>query len=324
MIMEIVHGHRALSRRLRRPVVGIGNFDGVHRGHLHLLGEVRRRAAATGGEAVVLTFSPHPAKVLAPRLAPPLITSERRKLELLGEAGIEVCVAEPFDARLAALPPDAFVDDVLVGALGVTEVCVGYNFTFGRARAGSATTLAERGRERGFVVAVIEPISVDGIVCSSTKVREFVLAGRMDGAALLLGRDFEVEGPVVRGDGRGRTIGVPTVNLQPETELLPRPGVYAGWALLPSGERHDAAINVGTNPTFTADAAASGLRVEAHLIDFAARELVGARVRLGFALRLRDEQRFPSVDALVTQIRRDIEATRAAAAARAAGSVPPE
>jgi riboflavin kinase/FMN adenylyltransferase len=323
--MEIIPGHRALPRKLRRPVVGIGNFDGVHRGHVELFAEVRRRAAAVGGEAVVFTFSPHPAKVLSPRFAPPLITTERRKLELIGASGVDACLVEPFDAALAALSPEAFVDQVLAGALGAAEVCVGWNFTFGRGRAGDARALAELGRARGFGVTVIEPFAVDGIVCSSTKVREFVLEGRMDGAALLLGRDFDLDGTVVRGAGRGGSIGVPTANLRVATELVPRGGVYAGWAELPAGEgageRFAAAINIGYNPTFTGAGAATGnAGVEAHLLDFPPRPLYDISLRFGFVARLRDEARFASADELVAQIRRDVEATRAVAAARRVGA----
>jgi riboflavin kinase/FMN adenylyltransferase len=319
--MQLVHGHRALGRALRRPAVGIGNFDGVHRGHQRLFEEVRRRAAALGGESAIFTFQPHPAKVLAPQLAPALITTPERKLELIAEAGIDVTVVEPFDHAFAAVTAERFVEEVLVGALGVAEVCVGYNFTFGKGRGGDARTLEELGRRRGFAVDVIEPITVDGIVCSSTKVREFVLAGRVDGASLLLGRDFEVDGTVERGAGRGRQIGVPTANLVAATELLPRTGVYAGWAELPSGARFDAAINLGTNPTF----GASGLHLEAHLLDFpvdgSSGDLLGSALRLGFTARLRDERRFASAEELVAQIRRDVEATRSLRAAARAGSV---
>ncbi len=312
--MLIATGHNALPRRLRHPVVAIGNFDGVHRGHVHLFGRARELARQLTGEAVVLTFEPHPAKVLAPAYAPPLITPLGRKLELIGEHGIEVTVVERFDAALAARSPADFVEQVLEAGLGAQHVCVGYDFTFGKGRAGDVHTLAELGSERGIATTIVPPFSVGGMVCSSTKVREFVLEGRVEGAALILGREPEVEGEVVRGDGRGRTIGVPTANLRVETELLPKTGVYAGWAE-PLGQaraRHPAAINVGNNPTFTTDGA---LSVEAHLLDFDA-DLYGRRLRLGFAERLRPEERFPSAQALVAQIRRDIDRARAIMAAR--------
>jgi riboflavin kinase/FMN adenylyltransferase len=312
--MLIVRGYNALPRRLCRPVVAIGNFDGVHRGHAHIFHEVRRLAAElrSDAEAVVLTFDPHPAKLLAPSFAPPLITTEARKLELIAAAGIDVTVVQPFDRAFAAKSPETFVDEVLVAALGAANVCVGHDFTFGAGRSGDTAQLGALGAARGFAVHVVPPYSVDGIVCSSTKVREFVLEGRVDGAALLLGRDPEVEGEVVRGDGRGRSIGVPTANLRAETELVPKNGVYAGWAERPGEARHAAAINVGTNPTFAREGAVT---VEAHLLDVD-EDLYGARLRIGFVRRLRAEERFASVAELVAQIARDIEQTRAVWKAR--------
>jgi len=316
--MLVATGHRALPLRPGASAVAIGNFDGVHRGHQRLFAEVVAQAGQRGAEPVVLTFEPHPARLLSPAFAPPLITPLSRKLELIEAQGIRVCVVEPFDRALAALSPAEFVDEVLVGALGAAHVCVGYDFTFGKNRGGDADALRAIGEARGFAVSVIEPVSVEGIVCSSTKVREFILEGRVEGAAMLLGRDVEIEGEVTRGAGRGSSIGVPTANLRPTTELLPRGGVYAGWAQRQGGQRHDAAINVGTNPTFNggdgigrADGAAR-VTIEAHLLDHDGGDLYGEHLRLGLSARLRDEARFASVDALITQIARDIEAAREA------------
>jgi riboflavin kinase/FMN adenylyltransferase len=310
--MEIFRSYNALHRPLRAPVVAIGNFDGVHRGHAHIFAQAEERARAGGGEAVVLTFEPHPAKVLAPSFAPPLITTPARKLELFAACGLDAAVVQPFDREFASMSAEAFVERVL-GGLGARHVVVGYDFTFGTKRSGNVTRLTELGAANGFSVSVVPPVSVDGIVCSSTKVREFVLEGRLDGAALLLGRPHEVEGVVVRGAGRGRTIGVPTANVQSETELLPSKGVYAGWGQrLSDGTRWGAAINVGTNPTFVSGQVIS---VEAHLLDCDS-DLYGERLRLGFVQRLRDEERFPSREALVAQIGRDIQQARATWAAR--------
>lgn len=311
--MDIFRGHKSLPRPLRNPVVAIGNFDGVHRGHAFIFQQARRLAEGLGGESVVLTFDPHPAKVLAPSFAPPLISTPTRKLELIAATGIDVTVLEPFDRAFASRSAEAFVQEVLAAGLGARHVVVGYDFTFGQKRSGNVQQLAELGPRHGFGVTVVAPVSVEGIVCSSTKVREFVLEGRVDGAALVLGRDPEVEGEVVRGDGRGRTIGVPTANLRSETELLPKTGVYAGWAeRLRDGRRWVAATNVGTNPTFVAGQA---VRVEAHLLD-CDEDLYGERLRIGFAARLRDETRFDSRDALVAQIRKDVEETRIVMGAR--------
>jgi riboflavin kinase/FMN adenylyltransferase len=311
--METFRGHTALSRRLRNAVVAIGNFDGVHRGHAHIFREAKRLATGLGGEAVVLTFDPHPAKLLAPTYAPPLITPLPRKLELIAAEGIDVTVVEPFDRAFASRTPDEFVRGVLVDGLGAKHVVVGYDFTFGQKRSGNTEMLAERGRELGFGLTVVPPVSIEGIVCSSTKVREFTLEGRVDGAALVLGRPVEVEGEIVRGDGRGRTIGVPTANVRLETELLPKNGVYAGFAVrLNDGKRWIAAINVGTNPTFVDGI---NVRVEAHLLD-CDEDLYGQRLRVGFVERLRAEERFTSREALVAQIHEDVKQTRTIMSAR--------
>ncbi|MGZ3443682.1 MAG: hypothetical protein ACXVDD_29370, partial [Polyangia bacterium] len=195
--MDTFRGHTSLTRRLRNPVVAIGNFDGVHRGHAHIFQEARRLAAGLGGESVVLTFDPHPAKVLAPSYAPPLITPLGRKLELVAQEGIDAAVVEPFDRAFAGRPADDFVRDVLVEGLGAKHVVVGYDFTFGAKRSGNVQRLRELGATLGFALTVVPPVSVEGIVCSSTKVREFVLEGRVDGAALVLGRAPEVQGEVV-------------------------------------------------------------------------------------------------------------------------------
>jgi riboflavin kinase / FMN adenylyltransferase len=298
--MLISRGIEVLERPLRDPAVAIGNFDGVHRGHARLFEETRRLSGS--GEAVVLTFDPHPAKVLAPAYAPPLITPLGRKLELIEAAGMDAVVVQPFDAVFASRSPKEFIDGVLVRGLGAKNVVVGWDFTFGKQRAGTVEVLKADGR---FAVTVVPPVSVDGLVCSSTKIREFVAEGRVDGARLILGRPYEIEGEVVRGDGRGRTIGVPTANLRPATELLPKNGVYAGFGLV-RGQRFAAAINVGTNPTFVAD---RPVVVEAHLLELDA-DLYGETLRLQLVERLRAEERFPSVEALVAQIKKDIERAR--------------
>jgi riboflavin kinase/FMN adenylyltransferase len=303
--MMIARGMDSLERPLRNPVVAIGNFDGVHRGHARLFEETRRLAGSD--DAVVLTFDPHPAKILAPAYAPPLITTLDRKLELIAENGIDVTVVQPFDLAFAARSPAAFLEEVLVRGLSARGVVVGWDFTFGAHRAGTVDLLKADGR---FGVTAVPPVSIDGLVCSSTKVREFVAEGRVDGARLILGRPFEVEGEVVHGDGRGRTIGVPTANLKPKTELLPKNGVYAGFATA-KGRRLAAAINVGTNPTFVAD---RPVVVEAHLLDYD-QDLYGETLRLELVERLRAEERFPSVEALITQIKKDVERARQVARA---------
>lgn len=312
--MESVRGYLELPRRLTAPVVVLGNFDGVHRGHQHLFAHAKslcRKLIADGAprsELVALTFDPHPTRLLAPSFAPPLISTTACKLRLLAEAGVDVAVLQPFDSALAQTSPEEFFAQVLQNGLGAKVICVGYDFTFGRQRSGTTDKLHQLAAAQHIEVVVVPPFSVDGLVCSSTKVREFVLEGRVDGARLLLGRDFAVEGVVVHGDGRGRSIGIPTANLKPETELLPAPGVYAGSAEF-AGERVLAAINVGSNPTFVSDGINRPHRIEAHLLDVSP-DLYGQALRVAFHTRLRAETRFNSATELVAQIQRDIAEVR--------------
>ncbi len=317
--MQVVRGRGAIGP-VRAPCVAIGNFDGVHRGHQALVAEARTAAAAIGGEtgetgeageageAMVLTFDPHPARFFAPHLAPPMITTLDRRLELLEQSGVDIVVIEPFTADFAAIEADRFVEDVLARDLGARGVVVGYDFSFGRGRKGNPARLEELGRRLGMAVTVVPPVMADGLVCSSTKIREFVLEGRVEGARLLLGRPFEVTGTVVRGAGRGAKLGIPTANIAHEGELAPRVGIYAAHAhLLPSGRSFAAAVSVGTNPTFSPEG--GGVTIEAHLLDFTG-DLYGTRLRLAFEHHLRDERRFPGVDELMAEIAKDIARTR--------------
>ena len=307
--MEIFEGHRALFRPLRVPAVAIGNFDGVHLGHQRLLDTAVAAARALGGDAVVFTFEPHPATVLAPQKAPPLLTSLPRKLELLARAGISACVLEPFTRELAEMSPEAFLQSILVETLGARHIVVGYDFTYGRDRAGTAASLRAFGAARGIGVDVIEPVEVNGVVVSSTRVRDLVREGDMPGARALLGRDYDLDGTVVRGDGRGARIGMPTANLAVDSQLLPRAGVYAVRVQLLEGADArpvPAVANLGTNPTFVDR---TELSLEVHLLDFSG-DLYGQRLRVQLVERLRGEQRFSGIDALLQQIRADIERAR--------------
>ena len=330
--MKVVAGRAALAASRepsRATAFVIGNFDGVHLGHRALLRAARERAGASGGRVGVLTFDPHPARLFAPALAPPLIVSLRRRIELLGEEGADLVVVEPFTPAFAAIEATSFVRDVLARDLGARDVVVGYDFSFGRGRKGDTRLLGVEGLALGIGVTVVPPVTVSGLTCSSTKVREFALEGRVEGAAMLLGRPLEVTGEVIHGAGRGRTLGIPTANVKPEGELLPQPrdlrrprggaaqrqrqrrkrraGSARGGSAPPAaGESHPCALSIGTNPTFKGSGA---LSVEAHLLDFAG-DIYGRRVRLEIVHRLRDEQRFESSAALVAQIEADIADTR--------------
>lgn len=312
----IVHGRANLAtelgRALDRPSVAIGNFDGVHRGHQALIATARKLAEPNGGDVVALTFDPHPARLLAPALAPPLIVSLERRAELLGQAGANVVVIEPFTREFAAIDAVSFAGDVLAGDLRSAHVVVGYDFSFGKGRRGDTAMLEALGARFGFGVSIVRRIAIHGLTCSSTKVREFALEGRVEGAEVLLGRPFELTGVVARGAGRGRQIGFPTANLRPDAELLPKPGIYAARAVVDGDRAGDVrpvacSVSIGTNPTFVNDGA---LIVEAHLLDFEG-DLYGRRMRIELVQRLRDEHRYETVDALITQIRADVAMTRA-------------
>jgi riboflavin kinase/FMN adenylyltransferase len=287
-------------------VVAIGSFDGVHLGHQQVLARAASLARTLGGDLAVLTFDPHPARLLAPELAPPLICPVARRVELLGEAGARHVFLLPFTRELAATPAEDFVTRILVGQLGVAGVVVGYDFTFGLGGRGNTTLLREVGARCGLTVAVVEPYHHEGILVSSTKVREFALSGRVYGAATLLGRPLELSGTVVRGAGRGHQLGYPTANVAVEEELIPARGIYAARGRVEGEGHYDAAVSVGTNPTFTDG---TEVVVEAHLLDVAV-DLYGRRLTLDLVRRLRPERRFASAAELTGQIARDVLTVR--------------
>jgi riboflavin kinase/FMN adenylyltransferase len=308
--MRLFHSieEAAASGALRGGALAIGNFDGVHRGHRALLDRARARAGGRGMAAGVLTFEPHPVRVLRPQLAPPLLTSLPRKLELLEAAGVEAVVVQPFDLDYAATPAAGFVARDL-RPLGVGDVVVGWDFTAGheRARVEALRPLLEAA---GMALQVVEPVAEGGLTVSSTKIREFLLEGNVEGAALLLARPHDLDGVVARGAGRGRGFGFATANVA-TAALLPALGVYVVRALLGGGPAgaavHGGVCNVGVKPTVDASGRVSA---EVHLFDFDGRDLYGEAIRIAFLARLREERRFPSVEALRTQIAADAERAR--------------
>src|SRR5713226_9549118 len=309
--------HQSLSGsvdRLTRGAMAIGNFDGVHLGHQALFETARRAARSRQGPVCALTFEPHPARLLAPQYAPPLICELPRKRELLEACGVEELVEQPFDAEFMGTPPSQFVE--LLIATGIGDIVVGHDFTYGKARAGTVESLRVTLEERGVRLHVVPPVAVSGLVCSSTKVREFVLEGRVEAANMLLGRPFDLSGEVVKGAGRGRKLGWPTANIRTHNELLPAVGVYAVRArLLPDEDPLCGAANLGLNPTFRPDAALAGaagqppLSLEVFLFDFA-QDIYGETLRVEFVHRLREERRFPNVEALKQQIEKDVVQAR--------------
>lgn len=292
----------------RATAVAIGNFDGVHLGHRALLDRAIRRAEGAGAAPAVLTFDPHPVRVLAPAKAPPLITTEADKYALLAAVGIEVVLAQRFGRAFAALSPEDFAARVLVQGLAARHVVVGYDFRFGAKRAGDVETLRDLGDRAGFAVDVISPQTPDGEhVASSSRIRADIAAGRMRAAAAQLGRPFHVGGVIVRGHQRGRDLGFPTANLDSDAELRPATGIYAGWLDWGEGLR-PAAISVGHNPTFGDGAPRT---IEAHVIDAPGLDLYGLRCRLWLAERLRGEEKYADLPALSAAIDADVRRARA-------------
>ena len=298
------HLERVGRRFAAPPVLTLGNFDGVHRGHQEILHRLVRRAREVSGTAVALTFHPHPMTVLMPAAAPQLITDWRARVEQIAAGGVDAVVVQRFTPAFAAVEADDFVRRLLVAGLGVHTVVVGYRVAFGHGRAGSAATLVRLGAECGFAVEVVGPVEVDGILVSSSAVRRAISAGELDRARALLGRAPSACGRVVHGHHRGKSLGFPTANLRVAGLVLPPDGVYAVRARVHGGERPGVA-NLGSNPTFHVHE--RGLEV--HVFDFDA-DLYGQRVEVSFVRRLRGQMRFPDAEALTQQIAHDVAAAR--------------
>ena len=288
----------------RRAVLSVGNFDGLHLGHQKILRRVIECAAARQAISGVITFDPHPLKVLRPGEAPPLVETIDQRLERFASIGLEAALILRFDRSLAGLSPEEFVRGVLVQELNTAEVLVGQNFRFGHRQAGDIGTLAELGQRFGFSVQVVEPVVIDGEFVSSTAVRTAITEGRVAHAARLLGRPFALTGQLIRGAGRGSTVLFPTLNLAPEQELLPKVGVYATETRV-EGRLYRSATNVGFRPTFDGTL----LGVESHLFDFA-QQLTKGQIEVRFWERLRDERKFNGPGELRTQIAADLRETR--------------
>jgi riboflavin kinase/FMN adenylyltransferase len=292
--------------------VTIGVFDGVHRGHRFVLDETRRLADHDGARLAVVTFDPHPARIVRPDSAPKILTGIEHRLELLREFGVDTTVVVHFDEAQAHERAKAFVDRVLVDCLSASSVSVGDDFHFGYRREGTTELLAEIGAERGFDVHPLDQVlqpGEGGAPVSSTAIRRAVAEGDVEEAAEMLGRLHQVRGEVRAGDQRGRTIGFPTANVDVSPErAIPADGVYAAWYVFADGSRHPAAVNVGKRPTFYADAERS--LVEAHLIGFDG-DLYGTEGRVEFVKMLRSERRFDGIEALKAQLQTDIDEAKA-------------
>jgi riboflavin kinase/FMN adenylyltransferase len=291
--------------RWHQPVLALGNFDGLHRGHTKIIDRVRRRAGERAGTPAAMTFEPHPPRVLRPDKAPPLLMTAAQKLEALGRAGMQGIAVVRFTRELSLWDPETFVRTVLVEWLHVAEVWVGANFLFGHERAGTFSVLRSLGARYGFRAEKIDPVRYKDFVVSSTRVRRLVQEGRVDEAGALLGHHYFIDGLVARGAGRGRGIGFPTANIETANELVPPAGVYA-TAVSIDGIVLPSITNVGMRPTF---GDVDHVVIETHVFDMD-RDLYGQTLRLSFLQRLREERAFPDVDALRAQIEADCRAAR--------------
>jgi riboflavin kinase/FMN adenylyltransferase len=304
--VDVIHfPDDARPARWTLPVLALGNFDGVHRGHRKILDRVHRVAEERGATSVVMTFEPHPPRVVRPDKAPPLLMTMPQKLEALAQAGVHGAAVVRFTLEMSRWEPEMFVRTVLVDWLRVSEVWVGANFLFGHDRAGNFTLLRVLGSRYGFKAEKIDPVRYKEFVVSSTRVRRLISEGRVDEAGALLGHVYAIDGTVVRGDARGRTIGFPTTNLCTDNELIPPSGVYATTTRI-RDVVHASVTNVGTRPTVDDSGRTT---VETHIFDLD-RDLYGTSIRIGFVQRLRDERMFESLDLLRAQIAADCQRAR--------------
>ena len=308
--MEVIR-HIESYRRFSRPIVSLGNFDGVHLGHQAILTKAVSEARARQGTALVLTFHPHPLSVLRPNSPLPLILGLREKLLLFRGLEIQGVILQRFSQTFSQLTAEEFVRRYLVDIIGIEKVIVGHNVSFGHRRSGNAEILVQLGEKFGFAVDVIGPVVIDGREVSSTAVRTLLGTGNMHEVTRLLGRPYGVSGRVEKGFQRGRTIGFPTANLRPRTDLLLPNGVYAVTVDLDEKISIPGVANVGMNPTF----GNNRRTIEAHLFDFSA-DLYGQRLRVNFLEHIREERKFPSVPELVRQIQEDADRARALLAGR--------
>jgi riboflavin kinase / FMN adenylyltransferase len=307
--VKVYQGLETVNPPLTGTVLTIGNFDGVHRAHRQLLAQASLFAANTGGPVTVLTFEPHPLTIVGPERTPPRLATPEDKLRCLRDAGADIVVVARSEPKLLNLEPEDFVHKVIEDLFHPTHIVEGPSFGFGKGRRGDPEMLKRLAAEFGAEVHIVSPVTLqidegETLLVSSSLIRKLIGEGDVRRAALCLGEPYTVIGTVVEGDRRGRTLGFPTANLVPVDQLVPREGVYAGYACT-ENRRYLSAISIGTTPTF------DGLdtRIEAYLLDFDG-DLYGMTMRIGFERFLREQRKFSSTEALVDQLQRDVQAVR--------------
>jgi len=305
--MEIIKGIGNLKRLFRNPVVTLGNFDGIHLGHQKIFKRVMEEASRIHGEGVVITFEPHPLKVLAPEKFLPLLTPFRKKMMLIEKSGIETVLCIEFSLAFSEISPSEFIKTILVEKAKVKKVIIGYNYHFGKGQRGDAQTLKDAGKVFDFEVEVVEPLKVGQTIVSSSKIRDLIQRGGVEEASKLLGRDYPIIGKVVEGAKRGQTLGFPTANLEISDALYPKAGVYAVEVVW-HPQRFNGLANIGLNPTFSPQRGEKEERfsLEVHILNFN-QDIYGEEIEVHFKKRIRDEVRFESPSLLIEQIKKDIQ-----------------
>ena len=303
--MKIIRDIAALDEKYPFPVLTIGNYDGVHLGHQKIFSAVLSRARELKGTAMVMTFDPHPMKVLAPEKDIKLLITPDEKARLMEAMGIDVLLLIPFTKEFAGMLPDIFIDEVLVKAINVSEIIVGSNYTFGRHKQGTVDLLRRRGKKYGFSVQAMREVRVLGNIVSSSSIRSLLLKGAVNEVSTFLGRAYMIDGTVIRGKGRGQSLlRIPTANITTPVEISPKAGVYAVRARF-NGAIYEGVANIGKNPTF----GNTDVSYEVHLFDFSG-DLLGQHLRIYFIDRLRGERTFPDAASLEKQIRDDMVSAR--------------
>ena len=305
--MQIFTDITQIQQCFTNACVTIGNFDGVHLGHQKLFSEVLHRTKVVKGTSIAITFNPHPLAVLRPD-GIQLISNIEQKLELIEQAGVDVLLMIPFSKEFSGTTAEYFVDKILLGCLGIRHLVVGYDYAFGKGRAGNIEFLRSQGEQRGFPVTVVDALYDDGIPVSSTRIRNLVKEGRMVDAARLMGRNYQIRGEVQHGVKRGGSqIGFPTANLKlVEEDLIPKFGVYVAQVIC-DGVRYDGVLSIGRNPTFSEKM----LVAEAHIFDFSKDDIYGKPIKVNLLKFIRGEIVFPNIEALTAQIQADVKLTKA-------------
>jgi len=303
--MKVIKDLNDIPHEFQDAFVTIGNFDGVHRGHIPIFEKLIDEAHRENRKAVVITFDPHPKKILHPHIKPfYLITSPDEKIKILEDSGIDGLILIPFDLEFSKITAESFVNDILWGKLHIRKIFIGHDYTFGKNKVGNKAFLADFGEKLGFEVETINAVKLGDEPISSTRLRYAILNGNVKLAARLLGRPYNVSGVVIPGKSRGSVLGIPTANIKPDKELLPAHGVYAVIVDL-EGNRHQGVLNIGFNPTFSDNE----LSVEVYLLDFTG-NIYGEKLNVLFVDRLRDEVKFDTPELLVEQVKKDIDQAR--------------